>query len=146
MTLDKTMQAGVEIGTDGAFPVAVAFVGTDYVMSGRAHPAFVRNGVDVLRVTVKYRTAANGEFFDMPEANVDAADAASYLAHMAKLVLAANGFHNGPHNQLVGAGRPSTRQLEAAMKAKNRRQQESAMKLTSIAQSWNGIVGDVDPE
>lgn len=112
--------SGVEIGTDGAFPVAVAFVGTDYVMSGGAHPAFIRNGVDVFRVTVKYRSAVNGEWYDMPEVNVDAADAASYLAHMSKLVLAANGVHNGPHNELVGAGRPTTRQLEDAMQSKNR--------------------------
>jgi len=113
--------AGVELGTaDGVFPVAVAFVGTDYVMSGRAHPAFIRNGVDVFRVTVKYRSAVNGEWHDMPEVNIDAADAASYLAHMSKLVLAANGVHNGPHNELVGAGRPTTRQLEDAMQAKNR--------------------------
>lgn len=112
--------AGVELGlADGVFPVAVAFIGTDYVMSGQAHPAFIRNGVDVFRVTVKYRSAVNGEWFDMPEAHIDAADAASYLAHMSKLVLAANGVHNGPHNELVGPGRPTTRQLEAAMQAKN---------------------------
>jgi hypothetical protein len=38
-------------------------------------------------------------------------------------------------------------ELAERIACKNRRQQESAMKLTSIAQSWNGIVGgDVDPE
>lgn len=118
------MNAGVEIGTDGAFPVAVAFVEMDYVMCGRSFPALTRNTtdngrVDVLRVTVKYRSAVNAEWFDMPEAHIDAPGAASYLAHMAKLVLAANGVHNGPHNQLLSAGRLSTRQLEDAMQSKN---------------------------
>jgi len=97
------MITGVETGTDKGFPLAVAFVDKEYVMCGRSFPAFIKDGVDMLRVTVKYRTANNDQWHQMPEAIVDATDAAGYLAHMAKVVMAANGVHNGQHNKLLPA-------------------------------------------